>query len=135
MDADFARLRAEDETFHTDKVADVHQLLEHHVIVFGPLYGFLGGGGDGLQVVAGDVHLYAPFRVLQFHKRCLSHHAAAHHASGDAHLAWLGVVAEAVAYLSRESVGGILCGGIGIDAHLSQCVERLSAQYFLFTQF
>ena len=84
--ADFARLRAEHEALHADEVAQVQQAFEDGVIHIFVLV--------RADVVAGDVHLDAPFGVLQFDERGLAHDAAAHHASRDGHLARLGIVPE-----------------------------------------
>lgn len=63
MYAYFARLSLEDESFHSDEIADVEQTLEY-VVVQSLVF-------VRTDVVAGDVYLYASFRVLYSAKLAL----------------------------------------------------------------
>ena len=81
MYAYFARLSLEDESFHPDEIADVEQTLEY-VVVQSLVF-------VRTDVVAGDVYLYASFRVLYFCESCLTHHTAAHQSSCNDHVAFL----------------------------------------------
>ena len=138
----FAGLRAEHETPDTHEVAYVEEFLEHHVVSI-----FVLARTD---VVAGDIHLNSSFRVLNFGKASLTHHAAAHHAAGNRHLrqlvgsngflAFRGVnnplaVGHLLFDVCAESIGWILGCGIGVDAHLAQLLQTLASAYLLFTQF
>ena len=127
MHADFARLCAEDEALHADEVAQVQQALEDDVIHIFVLV--------RADVVAGDVHLDTSLGVLQFDERGFAHDASAHDASGDGHLARLGVILEVGFDVRREGVGYVLCRRIGFYAHGTQLVEAVPADDFLFTQF
>ena len=125
MDADLARLGAEDKTLHADEVADVEQFLEDHIIEILILI--------GTQIVASDIYLNTAFGVLDLCKGGLSHDTAAHHTSGDAHLTWFVFVTEIVTDVCREGIGGVFCGGIGVNAHVAQFLQALAPAYFLFT--
>ena len=142
MNRDFARLCTEHVTLHTNEIADVEQALEHHVV---HIFVFVG-----TQFVARHVDLDTAFRVLYLGKRCLTHHAAAHHAACDAHLWQLfgsqGLLAfgdidfpRAILYVisdfCAESIRRIFCGRVGVDAHLTQFLKTLSANNLLFAQF
>ena len=126
MNTDLARLCAENETTNTDEVTDIEQLLEHRIVQFLVLF--------GADVIAGDIHLDAPFRVLQLHKRCLAHDAAAHHSSCDAHLTRLVLVLERGDDVRTERIGGELGCGIGVDAHCPKLLQTLSSAYLLLTK-
>ena len=123
---DFARLSTENRTLDANEVAQVEQAFEHHVVHIFVLF--------GTDVIAGDVYLDATFGVLQFNERCLSHHTAAHDASGDRHLARLGVILELVADVGGKGIGYILSCGIGVDAHVAQFGQTLTSDNLLFTQ-
>ena len=120
----FAGLGAEHKTRYAHKVADVEQFLEHHVI---EVLVFVG-----TKLVAVNIHLNAALAVLNFHKRSLAHNAAAHHASGNAHLAWLGVVAEGFLHLGGVSVHLVFGCRIRVDAHIAQLVQTVTSDDFLF---
>ena len=123
MNRDLAGLCLEHKTCDTDEVADIHEALEHLVVQIFILV--------GANVVTGNVDLNAAFRVLQLHEACLAHHAAAHHAAGNAHGA-LFALSEICLYLIRKSIGGILCCWIRIDAHVAQFLQTLSSYNLLF---
>ena len=142
MHADFARLGAEHVALHADEVADVEQALEHHVVHILVLV--------GTQLVARHVDLDAAAGVLHLGKRGLTHDAAAHHAAGDAHLRQLlgcqGLLAlghvnlplavlDVLSDFGTKSIRRILCGRVGVDAHLAQFLKTLSANNLLFAQF
>ena len=124
MDADFARLGAEDIALDTDKVAHVEQLLEHRVIQFLIL--------AKAQVVAAHVDLDAALGILQFKEGGLAHDAAVHHASGDAHLARLGIVAEVGHDVVAIGIHHILGCGIGIDTQGLELFQTVAADNLLF---
>ena len=128
MDTYFARLRTEDEALDADEVAQVEQAFEHRVVQFLVL--------TRTDVVARHVNLDAPFRVLELHEARLAHDAAAHHAPRDAHLAGLRrIVGEFVFYVDRESIRGVSRGGIRVDAHRPEFLQRFTAVDFLFAKF
>ena len=126
VNADFAGLGAEDETLDTDKVTDIHQLLEHLVIQV-----FVVARA---HVITGDIHLNATLGVLQLGKAGLTHHAAAHQTAGDNYLA-LFAIHEVVTDIGRISIYGKFVCGIGIDTHLSQLFKTLAAYNLLFAKF
>ena len=127
MHADLAHLCAEHHTLDTDEVANIEQALEHDVVHILVLL--------GADVIAGDIHLDAALRVLQLHERSLTHHAAAHQTACDRYLARLVLVLELLFYIGRKSVGHILCGRIGLDAHGTQFVQTIASDNLLFTKF
>ena len=86
MYGDFAHLRAEDEALDTDEVAYIEQFLEDevvHLLLNGG--GLLAFGHGCLYVIATDIDLDTPFRVLQLDERRLAHDTAGHESSGDTH--------------------------------------------------
>ena len=73
---------------------------------------------------------------MEFDKAGLAHHTAAHHASGDAHLAErlygialsvCGRILKLCHDVDRESVGRKFCGWIWVDAHILHGLEIVSA--------
>ncbi len=127
MHRNLARLCTEHETADSDEVADVHQLLEHHIIHILIL--------TRADVITCHIHLNTALRVLQFHKRGLAHHAAAHHTTGNAYLTRLSIVDKFGTDICAESICGILGCRIWVDAHRTQLLQALAPADFLFTQF
>ena len=125
MYRDFAGLSAEHKALHAHKVAYIEQFLEHYIIQVFILI--------GAQLVAIDIHLYATFAVLKFHKRSLTHDATAHDATCYAHLAWLGIVAERGLHLFGVGIYLVFGCRIGLYAHLAQLVQTVTSDDFLFT--
>ena len=145
MDAYFAGLCAENITLYTDEVAKVQQLLEHGVVHRHVL-------GIGTKSIAGYIHLNTTLAVHQLHETCLAHNAAAHHTASHAHhaavlgcgrcgnfLALLvghcGQVNKLCLDICRESIGGILCCGIWVDAQVAHLLKITTTHYLLFAQF
>ena len=58
----------------------------------------------GTNVIAGDIYLDASFGILEFSF-----------------------------YIGRESIGYILCCGIGLDAHRAKFIHAVATNDFLFT--
>lgn len=127
VNRDLARLCAEHEAFHTDKVADVEQLLEHDVI---KVFVFAGA-----QLVAVYIDLNTACGVLKFHERGLSHYAAAHYSARYRHLAARSVVRERTDYFVGVARHGIFGGRVGVDAHIAQLLQRIAANNLLFAKF
>ena len=141
----FARLRAEDEALYAHEVAYVEQSLERRVVYRSVCRAVAVGLVclcGSVYVVASNVDLYSALRVLQLCEGSLAHHAASHQSSGYAHFFHVGAfldapcaVLDVVFYVGRESIGWVLGCRIGVDAHVAQFLQALSAAYFLFTQF
>jgi hypothetical protein len=128
MNGNFAGLCAKNITSHTHKVANVKQFLENHVVHILIIC--------GAQVVAADIHLYAPVGILKFHKRGLAHYAAPHYATGHTHLARsIFTVTKIFLYLCRMGINRIQCCRIRVYAHLPHLFQTLTANYFLFAKF
>ena len=126
VNRDLAGLCAEDETLDADEVTDVEQFFEYRIVKVLVLV--------GTDFVAGDIDLYSSLRILQLGEACLAHHASAHHTACDHYLAWLVLVFELSLDVCAECIGWKLCCWVWVDAHLSQCLKTLSANYFLFAQ-
>ena len=129
MDGDFTHLRTENEAADAYEIANVQQFLKYYIInvlVFART-----------DIIARDVNLDSPFRVLQFHKRSLAHDAAAHDTAGDADLARFAfsVVAKVFFYFFRKCICFIFCCGIRVDTHLAQLLQAVTSYDFLFAQF
>ena len=129
VNGDFACLSAEHIAFHADEVAQVEQFFEERVIER-----FVLSGAD---VIAGDVHLDAPFGIHQFGEAGFAHHASSHQSAGNAHLApgCVLVVGELCFDVIAPGVDGIGCCGIRFDAHFAQFLQGIASLYFLFAEF
>ena len=145
MDANLARLCAEHIALDADEVAQVEELLEDGVVE--------GGVLAICESVTSDVDLDASFRVLQFCKSCFAHDALRHDAAGYADVSAVlgcrsladvisflvladdGQVNKVFLYLRAESVCGVLCSGIRVDAQVAQLLQVISADNLLFAQF
>ena len=110
VDADFACLRGEHETFHADNITDV-QFLENAVI-----HRFVLAWTN---VVTFGIDLDFAHGILQYVEGDGTHNALTHNTSGNAHLLEKAVVLRE--FLKDFSSGGVhLVGGsgVGIDAQI-----------------
>ena len=112
---DFPCFGAEDETFHTDEVAQIEEFL-HQRVVEGLVF-------FGADVIACDIHLDASTRIEKFEEGSLTHHATAHHATCDANLTGFVFIAEVFDDFIAKSVGGIFCCGIRVNAKGTNLIE------------
>ena len=88
------------------------------------------------NLVAFDVKLNAAVAVLQLHKRCSTHNAAAHNASGYANILEKRVVFRKLFVDVRSlHVHLVKICGIRVYTKLAKLVQRVSANLFLFTEF
>ena len=152
MHTDLAGLCTEDVTADTDKVAQVEQFLEHHVVEVLVL--------AGTNFIALDIYLYSSARVLYFGKGSLSHNAAAHKSSGDGHVAtvfgrcshpqglslfvghglsvFIGLereVGKLFADVITPCVDGEFCCRVRFNAAFAELCERCPAGNLLFAEF
>ena len=131
-------LCAEHESFNADEVTDVKQSLEGGVVDrLSTLLLFCCGISlaGGVDIVAGDIHLYSTFGILYFCEGCLTHHTATHHTAGDTYLAWLILITEVITDIYTKSVGGVCGSWVRIDTHVAQLLQTLASANLLFTEF
>ena len=125
MYTDFAGLCTEHKSCDAHKVANVEQFFKHLVV---ERFIFVG-----TNFIAVDIHLDAPFRVLQFHKRSLAHDASAHHATCHAHLARLTVgIAEVGFGFVAPCVDHKFISRVGLYAQFTQTAQTVASHNFLF---
>ena len=127
VNADFTGLGAEDKSLHAHDVAQVEQALEDGIVHL-----LIVAGAD---VIARHIDLHTSLGVLQLHERGLSHDASAHDTARNRYLARLGIVVEFSFYISRKSVGYILCCMVWLDTHGTQLIQAVAPNDFLFTKF
>ena len=124
MDGNLTHLCTENETTDADKVTYVQEFLEHYVVHILVLL--------RADVIACHIDLNTALGVLKFHKRSLTHDAAAHHTAGNAYLSRLFVILKLVFDIRAESVGGVFGSGIWVDAHIAQLLQTLASANLLF---
>ena len=77
-------LRAENETFDTDKITDVQQFLKYHIVhLLLNSRRLLTFRKRCLNIITADIHLNTSFRVLQLDERCLTHDSFRHQSTCD----------------------------------------------------
>jgi hypothetical protein len=126
MHGDLAGARAEHETLHANKVAEVEVLLEEVIV-----HRLVLAGRD---VVTTDVDLLVSFAIAQHGKRRLAHDADAHNTACNADVLLRCVVLEAGRNGLAGRVNGEFRCGERFDAEVADLLQRSAAVGFLFAQ-